>query len=330
MEHGAVLWDSCYPGCNATTAVIQLFTRVANDFFFSPAYTRMGGRPVLREFAMEAIPLPSGQTNTSWNVVDWNAVQAQVPGNPLIIHRNLEGFAKAQSGGAFSWMEPKTLDSEPANYDGTDELDWFYSNAVASDAAMPAFGAAWKGFNDILASWAPSGGRHIEQNCGQTWLRTFAAVNRYYSSSRQLTALQLVTWNDYEEGSEVETGIDNCVSVSATVSGTSLQWTHHRRLQHRRSLHGVYLHRRGKACFARRFFHFHVGPGSLALHFSRRQLFSVRKGGGQADVAQPHVRGRPADHCDFRRRDRQEHHHHRHALVACRFNAARRRNSCWP
>ncbi len=225
VEHGAVLWNSCYPGCSATTAVIQLFTRVANDFFYSAAYTRMGGRPVVREFAMEAIPLPSGQTDTSWSVVDWSAVQAQVPGNPLIIHRNLGGFSKPQSGGAFSWMEPKTLASEPANYDGTDELNWFYSNAVASYAAMPAFGAAWKGFNDILAGWAPSGGRHIEQNCGQTWLRTFAAVNRYYSSSRQLAALQLVTWNDYEEGSEVETGIDNCVSVSANVSGTSLQWS---------------------------------------------------------------------------------------------------------
>ena len=225
VEHGAVLWNSCYPDCSATTAVIQLFTRVANDFFSSPAYARMGGRPLVREFAMESIPLPSGQTNTSWNVVDWNAVQAQVPGNPLIIHRNLGGFSKAQSGGAYGWMEPKTLANEPANYDGTDELNWFYSNAVASFASMPAFGAVWKGFNDILASWAPPGGRHIEQNCGQTWLRTFDAVNKYYSSSRQLAAVQLVTWNDYEEGSETEAGIDNCVSVAANVSGTNLQWS---------------------------------------------------------------------------------------------------------
>jgi hypothetical protein len=225
VEHGAVLWDSCYPGCNATTAVIQLFTRVANDFFSSPAYARMGGRPLVREFAMEVIPLPSGQINTSWNVVDWNAVQAQVPGNPLVIHRNLGGFSMAQSGGAYGWMEPKTLANEPANYDGTDELNWFYSNHVASYSAMPAFGAVWKGFNDIQADWAPPGGRHIEQNCGQSWLRTFASANRYYSSSRQLAALQLITWNDYEEGSELETGIANCVTVAASLSGTNLQWS---------------------------------------------------------------------------------------------------------
>jgi hypothetical protein len=225
IDKGAIEWGSCYPGCNATTAVVQLMTRVAGDFFSSPAYFRLGGRPVLREFGMETVSFPSGQADPAWNVVDWNAVQSQVPGNALIIHRNLGGFDKAQSGGAFGWMEPKTRDNEPANYDGTDELNWFYSNAVASHGSMPAFGAAWKGFNDILADWAPPGGRHVEQNCGQTWLRTFAAVNRYYSAARQLAVLQLVTWNDYEEGTEVESGIENCVSVSASAVGSKLQWT---------------------------------------------------------------------------------------------------------
>src|SRR5262249_49569785 len=47
---------------------------------------------------------------------------------------------------------------------------------------------------------------------------------KYYSASNQLLGIQLVTWNDYEEGSEFETGIDNCVSVSAAVSGNALAW----------------------------------------------------------------------------------------------------------
>jgi PKD repeat protein len=34
-----------------------------------------------------------------------------------------------------------------------------------------------------------------------------------------------VTWNDYEEATEIETGIDNCVSVSASVSGSTLNWS---------------------------------------------------------------------------------------------------------
>ncbi len=31
-------------------------------------------------------------------------------------------------------------------------------------------------------------------------------------------------WNDYEEGTEIETGIDNCMSLSASLSGNTLQW----------------------------------------------------------------------------------------------------------
>lgn len=37
--------------------------------------------------------------------------------------------------------------------------------------------------------------------------------------------LGLVTWDDYEEGTELETGIDNCMqSVDGSVSGNTLSW----------------------------------------------------------------------------------------------------------
>lgn len=211
IEHGAVLWDSCYPTCSATTAFINLANTVAQRFYSSPAYLRMGGRPVLMEFDMAAF------------TVDWNQVQASIAGNPLIIHYNPPGFTTASTAGAFGWLDPKTLDVEPAGYDGSAFLTYFYKLA-GSYPAQHAFGSSYKGFNDILASWAPTGGRHIEQNCGQTWLGTFAIANQFYSPSHPLESLQVVTWNDYEEGSEVETGIDNCVSVTAGVSGTQLQW----------------------------------------------------------------------------------------------------------
>src|SRR5579864_6709212 len=84
-------------------------------------------------------------------------------------------------------------------------------------------GATYKGFNDTLAAWGS--GRIMGQQCGQTWLQTFSKINSLYNSGKQLPAVQLVTWNDYEEATEIETGIDNCLTVSATASGNSLQWT---------------------------------------------------------------------------------------------------------
>ncbi len=214
IEHGGVRWYSCYPTCDATTAVIQLAKTVSQTFFASPAYVRANGRPVLMEFGMENLAQP----------VDWKRVQVEVPGNPLWIHRNPGGFSITNSGGSFGWLEPKTLDSLTATYDGSAYLDYFYK--VASGfPALQTYGSVYKGFNDTIASWAPPGGRHIHQLCGQTWLRTFSILNQWYSPVKPLHALQLVTWNDYEEGSELETGIDNCVSVSGSVSGGTLTWS---------------------------------------------------------------------------------------------------------
>jgi hypothetical protein len=103
-----------------------------------------------------------------------------------------------------------------------DYLTNFYNAALKAPQLM-AWGAGYKGFNDTLASWTLN--RIVSQQCGQTWLQTFAKLNSYYNSGTQLPLLQLVTWNDYEEGTELESGIDNCLRVSATTSGKLLQWS---------------------------------------------------------------------------------------------------------
>jgi Bacterial Ig domain len=59
------------------------------------------------------------------------------------------------------------------------------------------------------------------QQCGKTWINTFGKINGMYNSSTQLPLAQLVTWNDYEEGTEIESGIDNCLTVGASLSGTA-------------------------------------------------------------------------------------------------------------
>jgi hypothetical protein len=56
-------------------------------------------------------------------------------------------------------------------------------------------------------------------------LQTFSKINSLYASSHQLPAMQLVTWNDYEEGTEIESGINNCITVTGGVSGGFLQWS---------------------------------------------------------------------------------------------------------
>ena len=75
-----------------------------------------------------------------------------------------------------------------------------------------------------MAAWSMN--RIINQNCGSTWINTFKEIGNYYSQTNQLESLQLVTWNDYEEGTEIETGIDNCMTVSQPkVQGSTLSWS---------------------------------------------------------------------------------------------------------
>jgi hypothetical protein len=126
------------------------------------------------------------------------------------------GFTHAMSDGSFSWVMPTT-----PNY-GLEYLSSFYQTGL-SFPQVETMGATYKGFNDALAGWGS--GRAIDQQCGQTWLKTFSQINSTYNSGRQLPYLQVVTWNDYEEGTELESGIDSCFSLEASVSGNTLEWT---------------------------------------------------------------------------------------------------------
>ena len=187
-------------GMSYTDAFIYHLNYAADTFFPSPAYMRLGGRPVVLLFGFE-----------SYNL-DWNKIVASVRGNPVWIWRNANGFTRPYSAGGFAWG--------PAS--GFSYLDWFYDHALTY-TSQQTLGNAYKGFDDRLASWSQN--RIVDQRCGQTWLDSWAWAGHYYSKAQPLPFMMVSTWNDYEEGTEIETGIDNCLSVAATLSGSSLQWT---------------------------------------------------------------------------------------------------------
>jgi hypothetical protein len=194
-------------GAADVTAKLLSDIQYMNDnYFSSPRYLRWNGRPVVSFFL-----------NTSL-AINWATVRAQAAGNPLFIFRGAGGFTSADSDGSFTW----TNLSGSVNDMGLALQDAFYAAGLANPSLL-TLGSAYKGFNDNLASWGSN--RVKNQQCGQTWLATFAEVNKYYSASNQLPVLQLATWNDYEEGTEIESGIDNCVTVSASLAGQTLNWS---------------------------------------------------------------------------------------------------------
>lgn len=204
VDQGAIKWDSC-SGCTPQQALISDMQYIEQAYFPSPAYMTLQGRPVVTNFNIDLS-----------YTIDWNAVLAALSNQPVLIFQNNSGFTHVLSDGSYSWVMPTTTDY------GMSYLTSFY------DTGMPfkneqTLGATYKGFNDTLASWGSN--RIMGQQCGQTWLQTFSKINGLYNSGNQLPSMQLVTWNDYEEGTEIESGISNCLTVSASFSSNSLQWS---------------------------------------------------------------------------------------------------------
>ncbi len=202
VDKGAVP-NGC-SGCSAQQSLIDNLQYVEQKYFSSAAYYKQNGQPVVTEFGLD-----------DYNGIDWNAVNAALSTHPLFIFQNNSGFTHTLSGGSFSWVMPTTSDY------GMSYMGSFYDSGL-SHSNEQTVGASYKGFNDTLASWGSH--RIMGQQCGATWLQTFDKANSLYNSGKQLPYLQLVTWNDYEEGTEIESGIDDCFSLSGSVSGNALSW----------------------------------------------------------------------------------------------------------
>lgn len=107
-------------------------------------------------------------------------------------------------------------------------LDRFYTDAVSAvQGGQMAVGLLYKGFDDSNASWWSD--RVIAEQCGQVLLGTAGELTlggKSYWANNQMPYMQVATWNDYEEGTEVESGINNCYSsVTPQIVGSTLQWS---------------------------------------------------------------------------------------------------------
>jgi hypothetical protein len=208
IDQGAVEWFSCYPSCSATQALLNIISFARqHGYFSSPAAIKNSdGKTIVLQFGMEA-----------YNI-NWTTIESQNSDLEWIFE-NAGAFTDQYAIGAYGWLSPKNPLQQ--GYEGLDYTQYFLQIA-GEHQSKKNWASTWKGFNDIVASWAPPGGRHIQQLCGKTWLDSWAAVRAY---NDRLDAVQVVTWHDYEEGTEIQTGIDNCLSILASVSGSVLNWS---------------------------------------------------------------------------------------------------------
>ncbi|MDB4957390.1 MAG: hypothetical protein JWO36_4959 [Myxococcales bacterium] len=225
---GCACWPAYGTACNETTQVISDLSYIDAHWAQSPAYLKIGSKAVVTFFAPDynACPNPAA---ADCQHIDWTAVQRFV-GDQVWIFENKGGYAHAFSGGGFNWLGTTLYPGSDPSFgvNNVKDYDAFVLASGHVGANQHIVASAFKGFDDgVTDGWNYGDGSHtryIEQRCGLTWLATLAQVKQDFVHGVEM--LQLVTWDDYEEATELETGIDPCVtSIDAHVSGTQLTWS---------------------------------------------------------------------------------------------------------
>ena len=244
-DDGAFKFDKCPYNGNGTDQTSCIVTALEGDldymnanYFPSDAYLKVNaanqeisptGQPVVLFFVCETcFTNPAPNWTSIWQQVRTytNAYGSSAP-YLYLVFENAGGFSHTQTNGAFAWVNWfGSISQDPY---GLTYLDNFYDTAAASlksDSSLITIGAGWKGFDETYSPFLSGTPRTESQQCGNTWLQTFQQPvnNGDFGPANQLPLAGVVTWNDYEEGTEIETGIDNCLALSGSVSGTVLSW----------------------------------------------------------------------------------------------------------
>ena len=209
IDRGALRTSSsCSRVCDPTEVVQTYITRLRSKYFYNPGYLSSEGKKVLFEFGLDEEAS-----------INWRIVHRQNP-DVAIIRIHPKGFKKPSSGGAFAWPLPDTKDISNEKSRWLRELEGFY--ATARKTQLPATGVIFPGFDDSSAPWGQRSPRKIDHDCGRTWLKTVDLAKRESLASGNLRIIQIATWNDYDEGTEVEDGIDGCFRPKLTQNGMKL------------------------------------------------------------------------------------------------------------
>lgn len=151
---------------------------------------------------------------------------------PFIIHRdNFSAFDAntLPNNGSFRWFHAtgdQTFEDVP-NY--TTWLQQGLSAIQANPSNPPVVLASGYGKVDFAQAGFHSNLVVMDARCGQTFLDIMKLphdVGFGPSPQTPLPAIEIVTWDDYDEGTEMETGIDNCLNpIQSSLNGSTFMWS---------------------------------------------------------------------------------------------------------
>jgi hypothetical protein len=179
-------------GIDTVTAAQQDFAYLQSQYFGSNSYIKINKQPLLLDFG------PQGLETTS----DWTQAFSGLSPKPRLLSLEYQGGVTGSSGsGEFAWV------------DATDQqnLQGFYQNRAP---LLPTFFAgAYPGFMDFYKPGGWGNTLFLISYNGTVTLQNCLNLAKASGSSY----LQLITWNDYGEGTMIEPTLDFNFSFLQTI-----------------------------------------------------------------------------------------------------------------
>ena len=180
--------DKAVAGIDTITAAQQDLTYLQSNYFVSKNYITVNNDPLLLCFGPQGMMQPS----------DWTSAFSVLTTPPFFLtlqdHQSLAGN---NASGSFAWVESSN----------TTNLQNFYSANVPATS----FGSAYPGFKDFYA----------QGNAGTTLFLidyTNTLQNTLtLSQTNNAKYIQIITWNDYGEGTMIEPTLDYNFSSLQTI-----------------------------------------------------------------------------------------------------------------
>jgi hypothetical protein len=166
------------------------------------AYLQYQGRPVIFIFPKRG--------KTDWNQVRQMVNRWETP--PILLYKDDPPAQYANSfDGQYAWVHPgpKGWASDGSEW-GEEYLESFYKKMQSKHRNQITVGTVWPGFDDTRASWSLN--RHIDQRCGKTLQDTLRVFGENNDPDHPIPFVLIATWNDYEEGTAIESGLARCSS----------------------------------------------------------------------------------------------------------------------
>jgi hypothetical protein len=197
----------------ATEEALEAFDKAYRDYIGPDApghdaYVTYQGRPVIFIFPKRG--------NTNWDRVREAVNQWDRP--PILIFKDQPPPQYARDfDGFYAWIHPGHGWAPNGSDWGKEYLEHFYQKMQPRTDKV-IVGAIWPGFNDTRASWSLN--RHMDRRCGQTFEDTLKIFHHYDDPEHPMPFLLIATWNDYEEGTQIETGVSDCKRQVAQQTGS--------------------------------------------------------------------------------------------------------------